>query len=140
MPNPSKKLVHTLIAKSIIETLLVGALAVFAFTTLFPPYFHGWGEVVDGAIVGWAVNNKRFNCSSMANLPLAVSLIRRALMCQRPVGLKMNGMDINFQCPHFQSAVTKLASMLSMIFAEIRSRSKYSANHYFFRLHRVEES
>jgi hypothetical protein len=57
MPNPSKKLVHTLIAKSIIETLLVGGLAVFAFITLFPPYFHGWGEVTDGAIVGWAVNN-----------------------------------------------------------------------------------
>ena len=57
MPNSSKTLVHTLIAKSIIETLLVGALAVFAFITVFPPYFHGWGEVTDGAIAGWAVNN-----------------------------------------------------------------------------------
>ena len=57
MLNSSKKLVHTVIAKSIVETVLVGALAVYAFITVFPPYFHGWGEVTDGAIAGWAVNN-----------------------------------------------------------------------------------
>ena len=57
MANPSRKLVHTLIGKSFIETLLIGGLAVFTFITLFPPYFHGWGEVTDSAIAGWAVNN-----------------------------------------------------------------------------------
>jgi hypothetical protein len=51
------KLVHLLIGKSIAETLLVGALAVFTFMTVFPPYFHGWGEVTDNGIAGWAVNN-----------------------------------------------------------------------------------
>ncbi len=57
MPNISTKLVHVLIGKSIVETLLVGALAVFTLITVFPPYFHGWGEVTDTAIAGWAVNN-----------------------------------------------------------------------------------
>jgi hypothetical protein len=57
MKTPSTRLVHVLIAKSIAETLLVGALAVFAFVTILPPYFHGWGEVTDSGIAGWAVNN-----------------------------------------------------------------------------------
>lgn len=57
MPNLSRKLVHVLIGKSIVEALLVGALAVFTFITVFPPHFHGWGEVTDTAIAGWAVNN-----------------------------------------------------------------------------------
>lgn len=57
MPNPNRKLVHVLIGKSIIETLLIGALSVVTFITIFPPHFHGWGEVTDKAIAGWAVNN-----------------------------------------------------------------------------------
>ena len=57
MKIPSNKLVHLLIGKSIAETLVVGALAVFAFITVLPPYFHGWGEVTEGGISGWAVNN-----------------------------------------------------------------------------------
>lgn len=57
MPNQNRKLVHALIGKSIVETLLVGALAVFTFITVFPPTFHGWGEVSDTNIAGWAVNN-----------------------------------------------------------------------------------
>ena len=57
MKTPSTRLVHVLIAKSIAETLLVGALAVFAFSTVLPPYFHGWGEVTEAGISGWAVNN-----------------------------------------------------------------------------------
>lgn len=56
MPN-TKKLVHVLIGKSIVETLLIGALAVGTFITVFPPHFHGWGEVSDNAVAGWAVNN-----------------------------------------------------------------------------------
>ena len=57
MKNPSARLVHVLIGKSIVETLVVGALAVFTFITILPPYFHGWGEVTDNGISGWAVNN-----------------------------------------------------------------------------------
>ena len=57
MPNTNRKLVHVLIGKSIIETLLIGALAVATFITVFPPHFHGWGEVTDNAVAGWAVNN-----------------------------------------------------------------------------------
>ncbi|HKO96361.1 MAG TPA: hypothetical protein VJU86_05190 [Pyrinomonadaceae bacterium] len=57
MRTPSPNLINVLIAKSIAETILVGVLAVFAYTALVPPYFHGWGEVRDEAIVGWAVNN-----------------------------------------------------------------------------------
>ena len=50
-------LVHVLIGKSIIETLLVGTLAVFTFLNLFPPFFHGWSEVTETGISGWVVNN-----------------------------------------------------------------------------------
>ncbi len=35
----------------------MGALAVFAFLNVFPPYFHGWGELADTKISGWVVNN-----------------------------------------------------------------------------------
>jgi hypothetical protein len=57
MKTPSPKLIHVLIAKSIAETLLVGALAVLTFITVFPPYFHGWSEVTETEISGWVVNN-----------------------------------------------------------------------------------
>ena len=59
MKNPSSKLVNILIGKSIIETLLVGALAVGFYIRVFPPTFHGWGEAQtqSKSIVGWAVNN-----------------------------------------------------------------------------------
>ena len=57
MKLPSSNLVHVLIGKSILETLFVGALAVIAFLTVLPPTFHGWGEVTDNGIAGWAVNS-----------------------------------------------------------------------------------
>jgi hypothetical protein len=57
MKTPSARLAHILIGKSIVETLLVGALAVFTFITVFPPYFHGWGELTATGVSGWAVNN-----------------------------------------------------------------------------------
>lgn len=57
MKTPSSRLVHLLIGKSIVETLVVGALAVFTFITVLPPFFHGWGEVKEKGISGWAVNN-----------------------------------------------------------------------------------
>ena len=46
-----------LIGKSVLETLLVGALAVTFYVQAFPPYFHGWGEATQHSIAGWAVNN-----------------------------------------------------------------------------------
>ena len=58
MKTPSARLIHLLIGKSIFETLLVGALAVFTFMNVLPPYFHGWAEVTDSGISGWAVNNR----------------------------------------------------------------------------------
>lgn len=57
MKTQSARLVHVLIGKSILETLLVGGLALFTFMTVMPPYFHGWGEATDAAIAGWAVND-----------------------------------------------------------------------------------
>lgn len=57
MTTPSARLVNLLLGKSIIETLVVGALAVFTFISVLPPYFHGWGELTDTGISGWAVNN-----------------------------------------------------------------------------------
>jgi hypothetical protein len=57
MKTPSTTLVHVLIGKSILETLLIGALAVFSFLQILPPYFHGWGEVTEQGISGWVVNN-----------------------------------------------------------------------------------
>lgn len=57
MKLPSPALVHLLIGKSILETILVGALAAFAFLTVLPPTFHGWGELTADGIAGWAVDN-----------------------------------------------------------------------------------
>jgi hypothetical protein len=53
------QLVNVLIGKSIVETILVGAIAVAAYLHAFPPTFHGWGEAVveSRSIAGWAVNN-----------------------------------------------------------------------------------
>jgi hypothetical protein len=55
----AKKLVNLLLAKSILETIFVGALALIVYTKLFPPTFHGWGEAVVEArsISGWAVDD-----------------------------------------------------------------------------------
>ena len=59
MKKPSSKLINVLIAKCIIETLFVGAIAVGFHLTAFPPTFHGWGEAVysSRSISGWAVND-----------------------------------------------------------------------------------
>lgn len=57
MKAPSSTLVHVLIGKSLLETLLVGALALHGFMSVVPPFFHGWGEVTSSGIAGWAVNN-----------------------------------------------------------------------------------
>jgi len=59
MKNPSSQLVNLLIAKSILETVLVGAVAVGVYMNAFPPAFRGWGEAVreTQTIAGWAVND-----------------------------------------------------------------------------------
>jgi hypothetical protein len=57
MKTPATSLTQVLIGKSILETLLVGALAVFAFLSVLPPFFQGWGDVTNTGISGWAVNN-----------------------------------------------------------------------------------
>lgn len=55
----AKKLVNLLIAKSILETIFIGTLAVIVYAKLFPPTFHGWGEAVveSRSISGWVVDN-----------------------------------------------------------------------------------
>ena len=59
MKKPSSQLVNLLIAKSIFETILVGAIAVAVYFNAFPPTFHGWGEAVaqTQSIAGWAVSD-----------------------------------------------------------------------------------
>lgn len=54
-----KKLVHLLIAKSIIDTIFVGTIAVVVYARAFPPTFHGWGEAVveSRTIAGWVVDD-----------------------------------------------------------------------------------
>lgn len=54
----AKKLVHLLLAKSILDTIFVGTLAVVLYVKLFPPTLHGWGEAVGDSrsIAGWAVD------------------------------------------------------------------------------------
>jgi hypothetical protein len=58
MSRPSTNLINILIGKSILETVLVGAMAVGFYLRTFPPYFHGWGEATSHSISGWAVNNQ----------------------------------------------------------------------------------
>ena len=59
MKKPSAKVVNLLIAKSILETVLVGTIAVAVYLSAFPPTFHGWGEAVAEArtIAGWVVSD-----------------------------------------------------------------------------------
>jgi hypothetical protein len=49
---------NALIAKSILETVFVSAIAVAVYMNAFPPTFKGWGEAVaeTKTIAGWAVN------------------------------------------------------------------------------------
>src|ERR1044072_7520962 len=57
--NSMTRLLNLLIAKSILETALVGTIAVVVYLNAFPPTFHGWGEAVAGtkSISGWAVSD-----------------------------------------------------------------------------------
>ncbi len=50
------KLAHLLIAKSMVEALLVAALAVGFYLTAFPPYFRGSAEATAHGIAGWVIN------------------------------------------------------------------------------------
>ena len=59
MKKPSSQLVNLLIAKSILETVLVGTIAVAGYVNAFTPTFKGWGEAVPETktIAGWVVND-----------------------------------------------------------------------------------
>ena len=51
------RLTQLLIAKSVIEALFVGVVAVGFYYTAFSPHFRGWSDVADARLVaGWAVN------------------------------------------------------------------------------------
>lgn len=54
-----KQLVNLLIAKSILETVLVGTIALVFHVNAFPPSYRGWGEAVPETqtIQGWAVDD-----------------------------------------------------------------------------------
>lgn len=54
-----QQLVNLLIAKSLLETILVGTIAVVVYLNAFPPTFHGWGEAVAASrsISGWVVSD-----------------------------------------------------------------------------------
>ena len=56
-----KQLTNLLIAKSVLETVLVGTIAVVVYLNAFPPTFHGWGEAVfeTQSIAGWVVNDAK---------------------------------------------------------------------------------
>ena len=53
------RLVNLLIAKSVLETVLVGTIALAVYLQAFPPTFHGWGEAVTASqsIAGWVVSD-----------------------------------------------------------------------------------
>jgi hypothetical protein len=59
MKKRSSQLVNLLIAKSVLETILVGTIAIVVHVKAFPPTFHGWGEAVvaSQSIAGWAVDS-----------------------------------------------------------------------------------
>jgi hypothetical protein len=78
------RLAQLLIAKSVIEALFLGVVAVGFYYTAFSPHFRGWSDVADARVVsGWAVNEAapgspvevqvyidgRFAGDSLANLP-----------------------------------------------------------------------
>lgn len=51
------RLTQLLIAKSVIEALFVGVVAVSFYYTAFSPHFRGWSDVADAKrVAGWAVN------------------------------------------------------------------------------------
>jgi hypothetical protein len=56
-PRARARLTNFLIAKSILEALFVGALAVGFYLTAFTPFFRGSLDVADaGHVAGWVVN------------------------------------------------------------------------------------
>ena len=54
-----RQLVNLLIAKSVLDTILVATITVAVYLNAFPPTFHGWGEAVvpEQRIAGWVVND-----------------------------------------------------------------------------------
>lgn len=51
------RLAQLLVAKSVVEALFVGVVAVGFYYTAFSPHFRGWNDVADARrVAGWAVN------------------------------------------------------------------------------------
>lgn len=51
------RLAQLLVAKSIVEALFVGVVAVGFYYAAFSPHFRGWNDVADARrVAGWAVN------------------------------------------------------------------------------------
>ena len=84
LPRALTRLARYLIAKAIIEAVLVGALAVGFYLTAFNPFFRGTVDEADAQhVYGWAVNERapglrvevqlyvdgRFVASRLADLP-----------------------------------------------------------------------
>jgi len=57
MKIPPARLIQVLIGKAVLETIFVAALALGFRVSAFPPTFHGWGEVKEGIVAGWAVDS-----------------------------------------------------------------------------------
>lgn len=56
--KPLSRLARFLLAKAILEALLVGALAIGFYLTAFPPFFRGAVDVADSnGVAGWAVDS-----------------------------------------------------------------------------------
>ena len=53
------QLVNLLIGKSVLETILVGTIALVVYLNAFPPTFKGWGEAVvaSQSIAGWVASD-----------------------------------------------------------------------------------
>ena len=51
------RLIQVLIGKAILETIFVAALALGFRVSVFPPTFHGWGEIKEHVVAGWAVDS-----------------------------------------------------------------------------------
>lgn len=59
MKAPGSQFVNLLIAKSVLDTVLVGVITVVVYLNVLPPTFHGWGEAVPPAqsISGWVISS-----------------------------------------------------------------------------------
>jgi len=71
MQQPSSRLIHLLLAKSILEALLITAVAVAFYFATTNPYVRGWLDRVDGqSVSGWVVDES--NASARVEVQLFI--------------------------------------------------------------------